>query len=171
MKTFLHYTKERELDEGIMGRISGALGSLVNIGDKINKGAAWFRGNVAPGFRAGAGPGGVAGAFGAAASGLSDRAKVKEKEQDVLDTKVVELEQQIQDIDEDIKSEQAVLRVRRPNTPGYVATENRIAKLTKKKIELQDKLKNLKPVKSTKDLEQRKRAELRAAAGASRAKP
>ena len=77
MKTFLHYTKERELDEN---RLAGALGSLVNIGAKINTGAEWFKQNVAGRFKAGAGPGGVAGAFGAAASGLSDRAKVQEKE-------------------------------------------------------------------------------------------
>jgi hypothetical protein len=77
MKTFLHYTKERELDES--SRIAGALGSLVRIGDKINTGAGWFKQNIAPAFQAGAKPGSLLGAGGTIVSGLSGAAE-KERE-------------------------------------------------------------------------------------------
>ena len=68
MKTFLHYTKERELDEGVIGRIGGALGSLTRGASKVAKGAEWFKSNVAPGFEQGAKPGSTLGAVGSVAS-------------------------------------------------------------------------------------------------------
>jgi hypothetical protein len=74
MKTFLHYTKERELDEW---SIPGALGSLTRVGSNINKGANWFKSKVAPAFAAGAKPGSTLSAVGDVASDITSAAEKK----------------------------------------------------------------------------------------------
>ena len=75
MKTFLHYTKERELDEGIMGKIGGILGSATRTASKVAKGAEWFKSNVAPAFQQGAKPGSTLSAAGNVASGITSAAE------------------------------------------------------------------------------------------------
>ena len=54
MKTFLHYTKERELDEN---RLAGALGTATRGFAKFGDFASKFRDTVAPMFAQGAKPG------------------------------------------------------------------------------------------------------------------
>lgn len=73
MKTFLHFSKERELDESIFG----ALGSATRFVSKVAKGAEWFRSNVAPAFQAGAKPGSTLSAFGNVASAITSAAEKK----------------------------------------------------------------------------------------------
>ena len=81
MKTFLHYTKERELDEGVMGRISGAVGTATRGLAKVGDFAAGFRNTVAPAFAQGAKPGsflkGVTDASGAAV-GAAEKQREKQ---------------------------------------------------------------------------------------------
>jgi hypothetical protein len=75
MKTFLHYTKERELDEGVLSTIGGVAGSLTRGVSTVAKGADWFRSNIAPAFQQGAKPGSTLMAVGAAASGATSAAE------------------------------------------------------------------------------------------------
>ena len=77
MKTFLHYSKERELDEGVFG----ALGSLTRIASKVARGAEWFKSNVAPAFQAGAKPGSTLSAGGNVASAITSAAEKKRNAQ------------------------------------------------------------------------------------------
>ena len=92
MKTFLHYTKERELDEGVMDRIGGALGYLTRGTSYLRKGAEWFKSNVAPGFEQGAKPGSTLGAVGNVASFAVGKAEEKQSEQSDLDNELIDAE-------------------------------------------------------------------------------
>ena len=77
MKTFLHYTKERELDEGVLSTIGGVAGSLTRGVSKVAKGADWFRSNIAPAFQQGAKNGSFLRAVGGVASDITSAAEKK----------------------------------------------------------------------------------------------
>jgi len=81
MKTFLHYTKERELDEGVFGALGGALGTATRGLAKVGDFAAGFRDTVAPAFAQGAKPGSTLTGITGAAQAIRGHAEKKREEE------------------------------------------------------------------------------------------
>ena len=83
MKTFLHYTKEQELEEGIMGRLGGMLGSATRGLAKAGEIAAVSR-QAFSGFDQGAKPGDALRGLSDAAGSIVNRAEKVTKEKGQL---------------------------------------------------------------------------------------
>lgn len=98
MKTFLHYTKERELDEGVFGALGGALGTATRGLAKVGDFAAGFRDTVAPAFAQGAKPGSTLTGITAAAQAIRGRAERKREDQSQLDNEVVDAHDLVLDL-------------------------------------------------------------------------
>ena len=75
MKTFLHYTKERELDEGVLSRMGGVAGILTRTASNVNTGAAYVRNRISPAVAQGAKDGSFLGAVGGVASDITSAAE------------------------------------------------------------------------------------------------
>jgi hypothetical protein len=83
MKTFLHYTKERELDEGILSGLAGLAGVATRGLAKVGAAAEVSR-SVAAGFERGAKPGSGLKAITGAAGAAVNRAEKATKEKSGL---------------------------------------------------------------------------------------
>jgi hypothetical protein len=99
MKTFLHYTKEQELDEGrmgrIMGRLGGMLGSTTRGLDKVGQIASISR-QAFSGFEQGAKPGDALRGFSDAAGSIADRAEKSREGQENLDNMLIDAEDDLE---------------------------------------------------------------------------
>jgi hypothetical protein len=136
MKTFLHYTKEQELEEGIMGRLGGMLGSATRGLAKAGEIAAVSR-QAFSGFEQGAKPGDALRGLSDAAGSIVDRAEKSREGQENLDNMVIDAEDDL----DNYKRKHS--RARTPEDKDYYQ---------KKIDQAEERLKRLAKIKKPSDL-------------------
>lgn len=136
MKTFLHYTKEQELDEGIMGKLGGMLGSATRGLAKAGEIASISK-QAFSGFEQGAKPGDALRGLSGAAGSIVDKAEKSREGQENLDNMLIDAEDDLENY------KRKHLKARTPEDKDYY----------KKKIDqTEERLKTLAKVKKPSDL-------------------
>ena len=154
MKTFLHYTKEKQLNETrFFDRLAGIGGNLVGGLAKVNRFASVTRGlsDMIADRKAGS----RFGAVGSAASGIQAFAKNQRNQTNQMNSKLVEINRQIEILETNKKEYHAKLSKYTPSDPKYGVLIGRIktidadiATLEQKRIDIaksknQEELENL----------------------------
>lgn len=151
MKTFLHFTKELELDEGIMGRLAGIGGKLTSGLATIDKVAGVTRGlsnmianpNAGSRFRA----------VGSAASGIQAFAKNKTNQTNQMNSRLVKINREIETLEMNKKEYEAKLSKYTPSDPKYGVLIARIKRIDADIATLEQKRIDIAKSKNEEELE------------------
>lgn len=163
MKTFLHYTKERELDESI----TGSLGTLTRVISNVGQGANTFKKNISPSFNKG---GNFFDAVSNVASMVTNRAEKNRQGEFQMDSKIDDIGQRIDRIDIEIIRKQKELAAVAAGSRASIQISNAIDDLQNEKLELVKKIKSIKDIKKPEELEKIQRTQIGTSAAGYRAK-
>lgn len=136
MKTFLHYTKEQELDEGIMGRLGGMLGSATRGLAKAGEIASISK-QAFSGFEQGAKPGDALRGLSGAAGSIVDKAEKSREGQENLDNMLIDAEDDLK------RTKLKHAKAKTPEEKNYYQEKIK---------EIEERLKTLAKVKKPSDL-------------------